>query len=299
MHAMSGTQNQSVSQAADAHMNVEGIINDSAPNQKRNTATNRNSQRKRQRRRHEKPPPQKPACSVCSLSDTPPKYRCPRCNALYCSVACCKDHKTTCSQKAELRSATAVIPRRHLGQSPFRQIPPKESFSREGVHGEGNDDGDDESLDEGWRITEEMKLALSRSAWLRQALKDGGLKDLIAEIVSAGSRKDLKLQEVKERYPSFTSFLDKMLLVAGVLGRQDSFEEEQETFEELLERDWAEDQPTLALISRKERVLPVFEPIEHSSSSSDCASSEGSDSSSCSSNSSQDGADIESSSSDA
>jgi hypothetical protein len=82
--------------------------------------------------------------------------------------------------------------------------------------------------------------------------------------------------------------------VAGVLERQDAGgDEEEEPFEELLERDWDEDRPTLALKSRNIRVLPVFEPIQHSSSSSE--SSDESDSSSEESDSSSSSEDEDSS----
>jgi hypothetical protein len=189
---------------------------------------------------------------------------------------CCKKHKETCSQEKKPQEGKVKNPSKYANQLPF-QLTSNQSFSR---RGDLEDDDDDDSMDEEWKINEEMKSTLPRSEWLRNELKDGGLKDLIAQIVSAGNGKHLVLQQVKERYPSFKTFLDKLLLVAGVLERQDSGDEEEEPFEELLERDWDEDRPTLALKSKNIRVLPVFEPIQHSSSSSE--SSEESDSSSSS-----------------
>lgn len=267
-------------------------IKSAQPHRKRNGATGRNSQRKRQRKRQEKPPAPKPACCVCSVDDTPPQYKCPRCNAQYCSVACCKKHKETCSQEKKPQEGKIENPSKYANQLPFL-LTSNQSLSRRGDL-EDDDDDDDDSMDEEWKMNEEMKTTLSRSQWLRNELKDGGLKDLIAQIVSAGNGKHLVLQQVKERYPIFKTFLDKLLLVAGVLERQDAGgDEEEEPFEELLERDWDEDRPTLALKSRNIRVLPVFEPIQHSSSSSE--SSDESDSSSEESDSSSSSEDEDSS----
>jgi hypothetical protein len=268
-------------------------IKSAQPHRKRNGATGRNSQRKRQRNnRQEKPPAPKPACCVCSVNDTPPQYKCPRCKAQYCSVACCKKHKETCSQEKKPQEGKVENPSKYANQLPF-PLTSNQPFSRQGDL--EDDEDDDDSMDEEWKINEEMKSTLSRSEWLRNELKDGGLKDLIAQIVSAGNRKDLVLLQVKERYPSFKTFLDKLLLVAGVLERQNFGDEQEEPFEKLLERDWDENRPTLALKSRDERVLPVFEPIQHSSSSSEgsdesdsSSSSEDEDSKSASSSSSDD-----------
>ena len=46
---------------------------------------------------HSPPPVVKSGCCVaCGSSDLSKKYRCPRCRAPYCSLACCKEHKVTC-----------------------------------------------------------------------------------------------------------------------------------------------------------------------------------------------------------
>ena len=150
------------------------------------------------------------------------------------------------------------------------------------------DDDDDDSLDEEWKITESMKSALKHSDWLRMELKDGGLRNLIKGIVtSSGGQKHLALKQVKERYPVFQSFLDKLLVLAGVLERQDG--DEEESLEEFLERDWDEERPALSLLPILRRKMPVFEPVHHSSSESDeneSSSEEGEESSSSTSTSS-------------
>ena len=71
-----------------------------------------------------------------------------------------------------------------------------------------------------------MKSNVKRSEWLRNELKDGGLRTLISGIVNtSGSQKHLALKQAKERYPLFQTFLDKLLVLAGVLQRQEEEEE--------------------------------------------------------------------------
>eukprot|EP00980_Cylindrotheca_fusiformis_P009516 scaffold2077_cov119-Cylindrotheca_fusiformis.AAC.19 len=241
---------------------------------KRNGSSGRNSQRKRQRTSQEKTPPNL-ACSVCFADENPPRYKCPRCRALYCSVVCCRSHKDICIQEKK-QEEKSNIPSKYGNLFMCNGVP-NHAISMRVVREDHDDDGDN-SIEEGWNVTQEMKQAISRSEWLRSELKDGGLRALISQIVSAGNQRHCAIQQVKERYPSFKTFLDKLLLVAGVLEHQDSGEVV-ETIEELLGRDWDEDPPSLALTSREMRKLPVFEPIQHSSSSSESDNKESADTS--------------------
>ncbi len=114
---------------------------------------------------------------------------------------------------------------------------------------------DDEDLDEGWKITDDMKKAVENSSWLRQQLQDGGLRDLMQKIVASGDG----LQQ--QRYPQFQVFVDKLLVLAGILEREDG---ENEPLEEWLEQDWSHDPPPLSLRPLR-RKLPVFQPVDISS----------------------------------
>ena len=117
-----------------------------------------------------------------------------------------------------------------------------------------------------------MKTAVERSEWLRRQLQDGGLRTLIRQVVDSGGNPDA-LRLVQERFSQFQAFIDKLLVVAGVLGREQdpkNEEEEEEPLDEWLERDWSQD-PAPHQLSLKpwRRKMPVFQPVDASSSSSE------------------------------
>ena len=121
---------------------------------------------------------------------------------------------------------------------------------------EESDDDDDEP---GLKITDEMKQKLHQSKWLRKELQDGGLRKLIESIDTASdveedddngkcnnrqqsqrrhhggnnkgnnntnndtiSSRELALARTKHSHPKFKSFIDEMLLTAGVLQPADN-----------------------------------------------------------------------------
>lgn len=92
--------------------------------------------------------------------------------------------------------------------------------------------------DPGFNITSEMKKRLEQSTWLRKELQDGGLRYLIGSIDAASDDETkhiktysgkknsqiegitprvLALARSKSSHPKFASFIDQMLLTAGVL----------------------------------------------------------------------------------
>jgi hypothetical protein len=135
-------------------------------------------------------------CSVCKIFQEdagPPKYKCPKCRASYCSVACCRQHKTVCPGKDNGGPTTATT-------TTTTTIPGATTAAASSInftivnnntinHGNDNDseeeydDDDDDSLEEGFKITEDMKNALRKSTWLRNELQDGGLRDMISSVV--------------------------------------------------------------------------------------------------------------------
>ena len=127
-----------------------------------------------------------------------------------------------------------------------------------------NNDDDDDDLDEGWKITDEMKQALENSPWLRKQLQDGGLREVIRQVVASGEGLESQQQQ-QHRFPQFQVFLDKLLVVAGVLERED---DTNEPLEEWLESDWGQhnnNPPPLSLKPLR-RKLPTFPPVDVSSS---------------------------------
>jgi hypothetical protein len=113
-----------------------------------------------------------------------------------------------------------------------------DSAKLESNHNQNEYDG----LEEGWIMTAEMKNLIGQSEWLRSELNDVGLQHLIARISGASNRtvkippvgrsthksnhnnhstteKEQLLEELKAQNPLFRQFLDKLLVVAGVLER--------------------------------------------------------------------------------
>ena len=145
---------------------------------------------------------------------------------------------------------------------------------------------DDESLDDDddWKIADEMKESVEKSTWLRDQLQDGGLRQIIIQVVN--SRSTEALHQAQQRFPHFQQFSDKMLLVAGIL----KYDEEAGgeaiggigSLKELLELDWNENGTPHLSLKPRQRKVPVFRPVDVSSSeeSSSSSSVDGSDSAS-------------------
>jgi hypothetical protein len=212
-----------------------------------------------------------PVCSVCSISESdtvgkeeagaaaaaaaaktpkePPKYKCPKCLALYCSVACCRKHKIGCPGKPPTQPPvpTSTTGINHQQGSYTRNDEVNGDVEDENIDDNHHDSDDDESsVEEGWKITEEMKVALRNSSWLHEELQDGGLRDLITNVVRSSkklgknnnNKKNFRTNQNKfSRYSqqetpaeilngrkrenrNFDIFCDKLLVLAGVLERQ-------------------------------------------------------------------------------
>ena len=138
--------------------------------------------------------------------------------------------------------------------------------------------------------------ALDRSPWLHAELNDGGLRQIINRIVSASDKvvgrghgsqitlQEQELERAKEVYPNFATFIDKLLVLAGVLERQSSTISE--SMMELPLGEWLaqhvdpeELQQGLAL-KPIPRPVAMFEPIPRNKEESEEASSSSSETSS-------------------
>ena len=284
-----------------------------------------------------------PSCSVCKLVSTDKvcanKYKCPKCREPYCSVACYKRHKEVCTAAAEAKQATESS---STAASLADNSGPKSKYllSRDGdntivedplglvakhqkQHGNAGGKGqarqqleesDDDSLDEGWKITDSMKTTLDKSNWLHSELGDGGLRQIIHKIVHSSNtiqengrtRQEEELELAKASYPNFELFMDKLLVLSGVLERQRTMLEggddgggtsgtgggrgviagggndtvdnaNEEELEEWLKQDhtYEELQQMLVLKPLERKVRPkMTESIERSSSSGSASSSE-------------------------
>lgn len=85
-----------------------------------------------------------------------------------------------------------------------------------------------DDLDDEWKVMPTMIESMKDSSWLRNELNDPGLRYIIEQIATASNltrrNQSLTLQEefleqVKEKYPRFKVFLDKLLVLTGVLER--------------------------------------------------------------------------------
>lgn len=219
-----------------------------------NNNSHKNKRRKRGKQ-HQAPPPKAPlGCSVCKVvkENDPPKYKCPKCRASYCSVACCRQHKAVCPGKeSEISASTNSTGTIKTGTSSsactLAQAPTLGNLdTNDDSEIDSDDDDDDSSLDDGWKITDDMKNALRNSTWLRTELQDGGLRDMIASVVRSErksrsfhrkqekyGKKSRHLRKQQPRHPdeelatkraenrNFDIFNDKLLVLADVLERKE------------------------------------------------------------------------------
>ena len=151
-------------------------------------------------------------CTVCTTGA--PNYKCPKCRAIYCSIACCRKHKEEfCSanvpEKSEGEISRKVDPSITGSSDPFggasaaAKLPaPRSKYILEADIPALNEQKQqqqqqqkearkrrrqdyDDDLETGWKITEDMVNAMHNSTWLREELADKGLQHLITRIASA------------------------------------------------------------------------------------------------------------------
>ena len=214
------------------------------------------------------------------------RYKCPKCRQPYCSVACCRAHKakkngcvsgsTTINTKAGDESLASEPSQQHDKQPKSRYLPSDlllrdpdlnaeahrrrliDSNSSDNISGNGNSSNgrskrntneEYEDLEDGWKITTDMMDAMDKCDWLHQELADGGLRQMIFEIVSSSrivngagqSHQEEALARLQSTYPNFRTFITKLQVVTGVLEREPTPTEEDdglgpETIEEWLQR---------------------------------------------------------------
>jgi len=190
-------------------------------------------------------------CSVCKViqEGVSPKYKCPKCRTSYCSVACCRKHKTVCPEKKG-EPATTTKPKISdtFAINTSRNYPTINNADQSN-HEESDCDSssdEDSSLEEGWKITDDMKKALRNSNWLRNELQDSGLREMITSVVRSGKKFKKSQSKHHHRYhhrnqqqlktnlrhphdelaanrednQNFDVFLDKLLVLGDVLERR-------------------------------------------------------------------------------
>lgn len=173
--------------------------------------------------------PPAPKCSVCESDE--PKYKCPKCRLTYCSVVCCRKHKEeSCNKETEEKVAASAA-----GAAKAGALPPKSKYMGGNLPTDAvpkrrteRDSNPYEDLDESWKMTEQMVQLMHGSEWLRTELQDSGLRHLILNIMAASTvvgeneetEQEQLIEQIKVDYPHCKRFIDKLLVLTGVLERQ-------------------------------------------------------------------------------
>ena len=217
---------------------------------KKNTLESRDGQsRRRHQQNHNKrakrsqeppsPPKLEPLCSVCQ-KEPKPKYKCPKCRATYCSIACCRKHKEgpVC---ADMVAQQAALKEKSMGpSSKYLDLSQTVDTTRTAPHAhnrldhqsfKSNHNNQNADEDEEFQLTPDMIRAMRSSDWLRKEVQDPGLQQLIQQIVSApatvirrGSnftRQHDALQQLSRSNPVFGQFVDKLRVLTGILERNE------------------------------------------------------------------------------
>jgi hypothetical protein len=224
-----------------------------------------------------------PICSVCSQVEKP-KYKCPKCRDAYCSIQCCRDHKERgCSEKSNKIADGSTKPpqSKYLPQQELDNLTKRSEASE--CHPRQPSDDEDDDLEEGWKITDSMREAMERSTWLKNELKDLGLRQIIMNIDRASdlsrrnqskTEKEEELEQAKLDYPRFKRFLDKLMVLTEVLERHGR--DENTDLDQWLDKEGLDDEYTQLLlkpIDRPSRIAPQDEKSDDSGESEDDSSS--------------------------
>ena len=140
----------------------------------------------------------------------------------------------------------------------------------------------EEDLAEGWKITSEMMDKMDNCEWLQSELEDGGLRQIIHQVCDSSNtvahgqktHQQLALDQAKAKYPNFNRFMDKLLVLTGVLERQET---QDEKLDEWLNREGDEELGPLALVPiprRKKRLIETLIKDEDVASSNSGGSDE-------------------------
>jgi hypothetical protein len=203
--------------------------NNNNKNQNRSESRRGKSRRRDGNGSKQHQPPPAPKCSVCETGE--PKYKCPKCRVTYCSVVCCRKHKEeSCNKETEEKVAASAV-----GAAKAGALPPKSKYVGGNLPTNAvpkrrteRDSNPYEDLDESWKMTDEMVQLMHGSEWLRTELQDSGLRHLILNVMAASNivgrdeetEQEQSIEQIKVDYPHCKRFIDKLLVLTGVLERQ-------------------------------------------------------------------------------
>ncbi|CAL1544773.1 unnamed protein product [Lymnaea stagnalis] len=136
-------------------------------------------------------------CTVCNIPTN--KYKCPKCLERYCSLACCKAHRETCSQIPKKDSTANVI------TGP--EVPVHVPYVQE-VHHSFSDILMNANED---RVPDELLQKLGDSTKLKSALNNPHLRAMMENLVNTDAPELTMAKAMKE--PIFTEFADLCLKI--------------------------------------------------------------------------------------
>lgn len=155
-------------------------------------------------------------CSVCQEAKNP-KYKCPNCREAYCSVECCRKHKESLCLPPDKKDMP-VLTSNYVVMTTMETKASGQMSSFESCVFSPDEDSE-------YQVDSSMISAMHSSAWLKQELEDVGLRYLIEQVVStcntASEDQQVRtLRNLRESQVRFGQFLDKLLVVCGILERE-------------------------------------------------------------------------------
>ena len=135
------------------------------------------------------------SCSICHQSGN--KYKCPRCRAIYCSMACNTLHKTSCCQPVT-SSTGATITEEKPEQTQLDHKTRRGTFSAS------------DTTTTHVKLPNEALHLLTKSESLQKALQSKRLRDDILKVETASNRQ-VALKKLRIENPEFEEFIQSLV----------------------------------------------------------------------------------------
>ena len=148
-----------------------------------------------------------PTCKVCTTE--PSKYRCPKCNTEYCSLACFKTHKSSapeapggCDPSSFSTSSTSSTSSSSSNKNKFQNRKRRR----------------DHTVEEPSHVSPDDLQKLSFSEPVLKAAKSSQLQEVVKNILAASDPHEALEARLKSD-PFFSSFADEVMIAVGKAAR--------------------------------------------------------------------------------
>ena len=139
------------------------------------------------------------SCSVCQQVGN--KYKCPKCRAIYCSMACNTVHKTCCQPTTSSPAGTST------------EEQPLDNKTRRSTFTTNN------TTTTHVKLSNEALQLLSKSTSLQKALQSKRLREDILKVETASNRQ-VALKKLRIQNPEFEEFVQSLVRVVKPLVAQ-------------------------------------------------------------------------------